>query len=134
MLTDEHPLVLFDGFCNFCSRSVRLILRNDRHGNIRFAAIQSPTGERVMKEFGLDSSATDSFVVVRGRRAFLRSDAALEIARDMRFPWNWAAALRVVPRPLRDWAYGFIARNRYRWFGRKEACFIPTDEERSRFL
>jgi predicted DCC family thiol-disulfide oxidoreductase YuxK len=134
MTIADHPLVIFDGFCNFCSHSVRIILKNDRSNLIRFTPSQSPLGQRLLREFALDPISPDSFVVVNNGHAYLKSDAAIEIASSLAFPWRLAVALRIIPRFIRDAAYGVIARNRYQWFGKRDACFIPTNEERDRFI
>jgi predicted DCC family thiol-disulfide oxidoreductase YuxK len=130
---DEAAIVVFDGVCNLCSRAVRFILQNDPDGRARFVPMQSPLGGDLMQRNGVDPSDAETFLVIKGARAYTRSDAALEIAKDLG-AWRWLRVLRVVPRPLRDWAYTTIARNRYRWFGKRTACFVPTAEQRARFL
>lgn len=129
-----NPLVIFDGLCNFCSHSVRIILKNDKNGSIHFASLQSRQGADILMKYGIDSADTDSFVVIKDEHAYLKSDAALEIARELRFPWRLAATLRFLPRSWRDFVYGVIAKIRYRWFGKRDTCFVPTKEERGRFL
>lgn len=130
----NQPVILFDGVCNLCAWSVQFIIRRDPRGRFRFAALQSPAGRRLLAERGADMRGLDSVVLVEGSRWYARSDAALRIARHLRGGWPLLALLRVVPRPLRDWAYDVIARNRYRWFGRQEACMLPTPALRERFL
>ena len=129
-----HPIVLFDGVCNLCSTSVQFILQRDPTGKFRFASLQSDLAQRLLTERGLDPKALDSVVVIDGDRLYRESDAALRIARDMKGAWKALAVFRVIPRPVRDWAYRLIARNRYRWFGKKESCWLPTPELRGRFL
>ena len=118
-----YDVILFDGVCNLCNSSVQFVIRRDRRARFKFAPLQSQ-GE----------AAGDSIVLVDNGRRYTRSTAALRIARHLDFPWNLAYALIVVPRPLRDAAYDFIARRRYRWFGRRDVCMTPTPELRSRFL
>jgi predicted DCC family thiol-disulfide oxidoreductase YuxK len=130
----DGPLVLYDGTCGLCSRSVQLILRHDRRGRFRFAALQSDTGRALLERHGLPVDQLDSVVLVEGGRAFTRSRAALRIARRMDAPWPALAALSIVPRPVADFVYGRVADNRYRWFGRTEACMLPPPEVRARFL
>ncbi|HEV2843602.1 MAG TPA: thiol-disulfide oxidoreductase DCC family protein [Thermoanaerobaculia bacterium] len=129
-----YPIVLFDGVCNLCSTSVQFILQRDPTGKFRFASLQSDLAQRLLTEHGLDPKALDSVVVIDGDHLYRESDAALRIARDMKGAWKALAVFRVIPRSVRDWAYRLIARNRYRWFGKKESCWLPTPEVRGRFL
>ena len=129
-----NPIVLFDGVCNLCSTSVQFILQRDPAGRFRFASLQSDLAQRLLTERGLDPKALDSVVVIDGDRLYRESDAALRIARDLKGAWTILTVFRVIPRPVRDWAYRLIARNRYRWFGKSETCWLPTPELRGRFL
>lgn len=132
---DDRTVVLFDGVCNLCNGSVRFIARRDRPGRIAFAPLGSPAAERVLSGAGFDRAALpDSLVLVRHGRAYTCSGAALRIAGLLRWPWPALTVLLAIPWPLRDWLYRWVARNRYRWFGRREACMMPTPELRSRFL
>lgn len=128
------PLVLYDGQCGLCNHSVQLILKHDARGRFRFAALQSAVGRAVVARHGLPADAIDTVVLVEGGRAFTRSRAALGIARRMDAPWPLLRAFAIVPRPLADVVYDFVARNRYRWFGRTDACMLPPPEVRARFL
>ena len=130
----EGPIVLYDGVCGLCDRSVQLILRNDRRGRFRFAALQSEAGRALLQKFGLPPEALDSVVLVEGGRAWRKSRAALHIARRMDAPWPLLWPLMIVPRPLADLVYGLIAKNRYRIFGKLDTCMIPPPEVRARFL
>ena len=127
-------VVLFDGVCNFCNSSVNWIIARDRRSAFRFAALQSPAGERMQREYGLDPSALDTLVLVQGDRVYRRSGAALRIVRRLRWPWPALFGLIAVPAFIRDFVYDFLARHRYRWFGRKDECMVPTPEVRERFL
>lgn len=133
----EPTIILFDGVCNLCSRSVRFVIARDPNAHFRFAALQSDTARRICAERGIPVPTTrepDSIVVIADGRPLERSDAALAIAARLPFPWTLLCAFRVIPRGLRDWLYRLIARNRYRWFGRTDACMMPTAEIRSRFI
>ena len=132
--TAEGPIVLYDGVCGLCNRSVQLILRNDRRGRFRFAALQSETGAALLEKFGLTAQALDSVVLVDGDRAWRKSRAALRIARRMDAPWPLLWPLVVIPAPIADFFYGIVAKNRYRMFGKLDACMIPPPEVRARFL
>lgn len=134
MEAPAHPLVLFDGVCNLCNRSVQTILRHDRRARFRFASLQSPLGEKLRDDLGIDRQKVDSVILVEGGRWYKESDAALRIANGLGGLWRAFRVFRLVPRPLRDAAYRLIARNRYRWFGKTETCWIPTPELRGRFL
>jgi predicted DCC family thiol-disulfide oxidoreductase YuxK len=138
---DEHLIVLFDGVCNLCNASVAWLIRRDGRGVLRFAALQSEEGREVLRRAGwaearIDAGAAEpeSIVVVDGGRAWERSDAALVVAGRLGLPWSLARVGWVVPRFVRDWVYRWVARNRYRWFGRREACMVPTGEVMGRFL
>jgi predicted DCC family thiol-disulfide oxidoreductase YuxK len=134
METPANPIVLFDGVCNLCSGSVQFLLRRDPGGRFRFASLQSQVGEELLAKLGIDRRVVDSVILVEGDRWYKESDAALGIARQLPGAWKLLTAFRLIPRPLRDAAYRLIARNRYRWFGRTEACWLPTPELRERFL
>ena len=123
---------MFDGVCTLCNGAVRFVIDRDRSGKFQFAALQSDAARRLLG--GLPQPLPDSFVLLEDGRVFMRSAAALRVARGLPFPWPMALALIVVPRPVRDWAYDLIARNRYRWFGRRDTCMVPTPEQRARFL
>src|SRR5262249_10648146 len=134
---NPHSIVLFDGVCNFCNQSVRFIVARDPRSRFRFAPLSSPIAESLialsMKSM-LPGEIGDSIVLVERGRILTRSCAALRIARRLCFPWPVFYALIVVPRPIRDCLYDYVARNRYRWFGRAESCMLPSAELRSRFL
>ena len=130
----SNAIILFDGVCNFCNRSVRWIIRHDPRGYFRFAPLQSDTGAKLQQEFGLDPNALDTLVLIEGRRAFVKSTAALRILRRVRSGWRVVYALIVLPRPVRDFAYDWFARRRYRWFGKRDQCMVPSPGVRERFL
>lgn len=125
-----EPVVLFDGVCNLCHASVRWILRRDARRVFRFASLQSPAARRLLQ----GAAVPDSVVLVDAEGIHTRSEAVLRIARELGWPWRLAAAARVMPRAWRDAVYAGIARNRYRWFGRKEACPLPGPDTDGRFL
>lgn len=127
-------IVLFDGVCNLCNGAVQFLLRRDRRRRFRFAALQSAAGRALLAEYGLPTETLETLVVLTGGRARLRSDAALHLARRLPWPWPLLAAFTILPRPLRDALYAFVARHRYRWFGRTESCMLPSAETADRFL
>jgi predicted DCC family thiol-disulfide oxidoreductase YuxK len=133
----EHPVVLFDGVCNLCNATVDFLVDRDPRGTLRFASLQSAAARAILERAGRVPAATsepDSIVFVVGSRVYERSGAALRIARYLRAGWPLLAGLLIVPAPLRDLVYRWIAARRYRWFGRSEACRVPTPELRARFL
>jgi len=129
-----HPIVLFDGVCNLCNGSVQFILKRDPQGRFRFASLQSDAGRSLMREHGLDPEALSSVVVIEDGQAWQESSAALRIARHLPGGWKLLRIFTVIPRPLRDAVYRWVARNRYRWFGKRSTCRLATPAERERFL
>lgn len=127
-------IILFDGVCNLCNGFVQFVVRRDATGHFHFASLQSAVGQQLLAEHHLPAPAEpDSIVLVAHGRAYTHSQAVLQILRHLP-GWRWLAALQVLPRRLRDAMYRWVARHRYRWFGRQEACMLPTPELRARFL
>lgn len=128
--------ILFDGTCNLCNGTVRFVVRRDKAARFRFGALQGEAARKLCAEHGitLPEGDPDSVVVIADGRALERSDAALAIAARLPFPWPMFGVFRLLPRAWRDWAYGIVARNRYRWFGRQDSCMLPTPELRARFI
>lgn len=127
-------LLLFDGVCHLCNGVVQFILPRDPRGLIHFCPIQSELGSRMYREHGLDPAQPHTMLLLTPEGARKESAAALEIARLLGGAWRLAGVFRIIPGPLRDAAYRLIARNRYRWFGRDDACMMPRPEWRGRFL
>ena len=127
-------VVIFDGVCNLCARCVKFILDHEADQTLRFAALQSPAGARLMRELGFDPEDARTFVLIADGKPYVRSDAAIRVSRYFRGAWKLLGAVKIIPRPIRDWAYDSVARNRYRWFGRVDACRVPTPELRARFI
>jgi predicted DCC family thiol-disulfide oxidoreductase YuxK len=134
MAPPAGPVLLFDGVCVLCSATVAFILARERDHEIRFATMQSRAGQALLQAYGLPVGDWDSVVFIEHRTPLERSAAALALARHLRAPWRWLRGLRIVPRPLRDAAYDLVARRRYRWFGRRDACLVPDAATRARFL
>lgn len=130
----DAPILLYDGVCGFCNSSVQFILKHDRAGRFRFAALQSEVGQAMLRELGMRTDEFDTVVLVEDGRAFKRSAAALRVARGLGMPWKALYAFVVVPRPIRDFCYDQFAKHRYRFFGKLDACMLPPPEARSRFL
>lgn len=132
--TQPDYLILFDGVCNLCNGAVLFVIRRDRKGIFRFASLQSPVGERIVQQLRPGTRDLYSIIFLKEGRVFDRSTAALEIARLLGPPWSLLYVFRIVPRFLRDAIYNLIARYRYRLFGKKDECMIPTPELKARFL
>lgn len=130
---NEH-VILFDGVCHLCQGAVKFIIKHDPAGRFRFASLQSQAGSRLLQAAGAHEKSLDSVVLIENGTYYIRSAAALRIARGLRSPWPLLYALIVVPKGLRDAVYRFIAKHRYRWFGKDETCLVPTRELRERFL
>jgi predicted DCC family thiol-disulfide oxidoreductase YuxK len=130
---EGEAVVLFDGVCNLCNGAVQFIIRRDRGARFRFASLQSDTGRRLLVDrpelYGLDS-----IVLIENGQLYTQSSAALRIARRLDGPWRASGILLIAPRWLRDPVYRWIARNRYRWFGKQQSCMLPTAEMKGRFL
>ncbi len=129
---DTKPVLLFDGVCNLCNAVVGFVLRVDPNGQMQFASQQSAVGSALLERHGLP--AMEGVVLIEGDRVYTNSDAALRLLALLPAPWRWLATLRVLPKALREVVYQFIARNRYRIFGRREACMVPRPEWKTRFL
>lgn len=129
----DDDVILYDGVCVFCSRWIRFVATRDVARRFRFTAIQSGYGTRLAQAFGIDPADPDTNAVVHGGEVFFKSDAVLTVL--LLLPgWGWVRALRGVPKPLRDAVYNLVARNRYRMFGKYEACFVPDAEIRARVM
>lgn len=134
MKTPYDNLILFDGLCNLCTKSVQFIIRHDQHEVFIFASVQSPLGRDLLQQAGLDPDDVQSFALITSKQTLTRSDAALEIAKHFGGIWRLSVVLRFIPKPWRDGLYSFIARRRFAWFGRRDSCLIPSENLKKRFL
>ncbi|QTH45932.1 thiol-disulfide oxidoreductase DCC family protein [Cohnella sp. LGH] len=130
----EPIVLLIDGHCNMCHGLAKFVVGRDKRAVFRFASLQSELGRRLLKEGGMPEDALETFVMVDNGKYYTKSTAALRIGRKLGWPWSVAYPAIVVPRFVRDRVYRFVARRRYRWFGRSESCLLPTPDMRSRFL
>ena len=132
---DTAPIVVFDGHCVLCSSGVQWMLARDPKGNTRFAAIQQQIPQALYRHYGLDAETFDTFMVLADGRPYTKWAGMLRAARTMPAPWRWLGhAGRIVPAVIGDWLYDILQRNRIRWFGARETCFVPAPEQRARFL
>lgn len=132
--SDGEAVIVFDGVCALCSGWVEFLLKRDRRQRYRFAAMQTPAGRELLQANGLDPDDPLSFLLIEGDAARTDSDAIVAVLTGLGGAWRAAAALRLLPRAVRDPAYRWLARNRYRWFGRKAVCYLPPVEQAHRFL
>jgi predicted DCC family thiol-disulfide oxidoreductase YuxK len=132
--TGSYSIILFDGVCNLCDGVVQFVLKKDKKARFRFAALQSESGTALLKQFGLPTNVYNSFVLVESGRAYQKSDAALQVLKGLGGVWILLYGFIIIPRPIRDFIYDWVARNRYRFFGKKDECMLPTPEIRARFL
>ena len=139
-MSNSGPILFYDGVCGLCNTLVRFLLKHDKRGRLRFASLQSDFAEKVLRRHGFDPKDLDTLHVVEnyeqpGERLLQRSDAVLRAGRELGGHWGVLAAVaKIIPRPLRDIAYRFVAKNRYRVFGKYETCMLPDPNQRSRFL
>jgi len=130
-----HELVLiFDGVCNLCQSSVNFVIRHDKNGRFQFTSAQSQTGIALQKQHHLNALDSESMVLIKDGIAYTKSDAAIEIAKNLDGGWKVLAIIKIMPKAIRDWSYQKIAANRYNWFGKKDSCMVPSAAIRSRFL
>ena len=130
----DHPILFFDGLCNLCNGAVKTVLEHDRRGSLRFASLQSELADRLLRPRGIDPDELQSLVLYHEGQVYTHSTAALQTAKLMGGPMSLMYYLKVFPRFMRDRVYNFVARNRYRWFGKREACMLPRPEWKARFL
>jgi predicted DCC family thiol-disulfide oxidoreductase YuxK len=134
-LADNHPdVILFDGVCNLCSNAVQFIIERDPDKRYKFASLQSGFAQGALKNLGLDPAQLQSIIVLKGKTVYYRSDAALEIAKHLSGAWPLFYVFKIIPRFLRDPLYNIVARYRYSWFGKMEACWLPTPQLKARFI
>jgi predicted DCC family thiol-disulfide oxidoreductase YuxK len=131
---ENGAIIVFDGVCALCNGWVRFLLRHDRKGRYRFAAMQTPTGRALLAAHGLDPDDPSSFLLIEDGNAWMDTDAIRRVVAGLGGVWRIAHGLALLPRHLRNRIYRTIARNRYRWFGRHDTCFLPTPDQRGRFL
>jgi len=134
-IPEGKHIILFDGVCNFCNDSVRFVMKRDKKDLYRYASLQSDLGQKMTKERNIDTSEVDSTVLIIPDEAYyIKSDAALQISKNLTGLYPVLNVFSIIPSGIRDFFYDIIARNRYKWFGKKEECQIPSPEERAKFL
>lgn len=135
MITQDSPVILFDGVCNLCAGSVQFVLRREKAPTFRFASLQSAVGQDYLTRYATpEYYDINTIILVEGGVAYYKSSAALRIARSLSFPWSLLSIFLIIPEKLRDLAYDFIGQRRYKWFGKMDACWVPDKSVSGRFL
>jgi len=135
MITLENKLIiLFDGVCNLCNNSVQFIIKRDLKKRFLFTSLQSDAARDILLQFQLENSELDSIIFIENGKIYQKSDAILKIVKHLNGIWKISYAFIIIPKIIRDYVYTTIAKNRYRWFGKREVCMIPTKELQMRFL
>lgn len=127
-------IILFDGVCNLCNGGVQFTLKRDKQKVFKFASLQSDFGQQKLKNLGMDTQNLSSFILLESDRVHTKSSAALRVAKELSGPASLLFGFIIVPKPLRDWVYSIVAKNRYKWFGKQNQCWIPSEELKSRFV
>ncbi|NRD19995.1 DUF393 domain-containing protein [Winogradskyella eckloniae] len=132
----NKQLILFDGVCNLCNSSVLYVIKRDSKNNFLFAPLESKIGTEIITKFNIDTEKTDSILLYNPKKDTLsyKSTAAILIASRLGFPVNMLSIFLIIPAFIRNWVYNYIAKNRYKWYGKKDSCMIPTPELKSKFI
>lgn len=133
-MEEEKKIILFDGVCNLCNGAVIFTIERDKNNLFRYAALQSAPGRKLIAKHGIDTSKTDSIILVDGDEYYIKSSAALRVARHLSGGYPLLYGFMILPKLIRDRIYDIVAHNRYKWFGRKESCMVPTPELKAKFL
>ena len=131
---NEPGILLFDGVCNLCNFFVNFIINHDHKRTIKFSSLQSDVGREALTKNHLNPDYLESLVLLKNDKTYIKSRAALEVLRSLGIPWRFFYIFIIFPRPFTDWVYNWVAKNRYRWFGKREVCRMPTPDLESRFL
>ncbi|MEN3324205.1 DCC1-like thiol-disulfide oxidoreductase family protein [Mariniflexile soesokkakense] len=134
-LPNHKKLILFDGVCNLCNTSVQYVIKHDNKNIFMFTPLQSKVGQQIIKKYQIDTNKVDSILLYTPEKGIdYKSTAALKIASHLGFPQSLITVFFIIPPFIRNWVYDYIAKNRYKWYGKKESCWIPTPELKSKFL
>ncbi len=130
----KPPIILFDGVCNLCNSAVIFVIKRDRGNSIRFAPLQSEAAHQLLADYNISSPEMKSFIFIENGKAYAQSTAALKVCKHLKSLWPLLYGLIIIPSFIRDGVYKWVAENRYKWFGKKDECMMPTAELRSKFL
>ena len=134
MSNDSRPVMLFDGVCNLCNALAQFLIRQDPEARLLLGSLQSEAGRQLLRKAGLAPDSLDTFVLLDGDQVYTQSTAVLEVCRRLGRGWRLLTPLLHIPRPVRDALYRWVARNRYRWFGKRTHCMVPTQALQDRFI
>lgn len=134
-LPQNKKIILFDGVCNLCDNAIQYVIKHDKKDVYRFVPLQSDLGKSILKYLNVDTAKTDSIILYEpGKAYFYKSDAALEILKELGGLLRWSIIFKIIPSVLRNPIYDYVAKNRYKWYGKKDACLLPTPELKDKFL
>ncbi|MBT9484437.1 thiol-disulfide oxidoreductase DCC family protein [Sediminibacterium sp.] len=133
ILSNTNPVILFDGVCNLCNSSVQFVIKHDPKKQFRFASLQGEYGQQVLKQFNLPTNTLSSFILLKDHQIYTHSTGALKVAKQLSGAWPLLYVFIIIPPFIRNAVYQFIANNRYKWFGKKESCAMPSPELKSLF-
>jgi predicted DCC family thiol-disulfide oxidoreductase YuxK len=128
-----HSIIFFDGVCNLCNSAVQFVIERDKNDQFRFASLQSDFAKEQLTPFQIDPSQKESFILLENSKVYQRSTAALKVAKKLNGLWPLLYGFIIIPAFIRDAVYNLIAKNRYKWFGKKESCWLPTEELKGKF-
>jgi len=131
---DKKPIILFDGICNLCNSAIQTVIKHDPDGKFQFASLQSNEGQKLLQQYQLPVNNFTSFVLIQNGDVYTKSTGALKVAKQINGWWKLLYVFIILPKFIRDPVYNWIANNRYKWFGKKDECMIPTPELKARFL
>lgn len=132
-LNTTHPVILFDGVCNLCNASVQKVIKYDPERKFRYASLQGKFGQQVLNEFQLPGTNFNSFILLKDNQIYTKSTAALKVAKEMSGLWSLLYVFIIIPPFIRNFFYDLVARNRYKWFGKQETCWLPTPDLKQLF-
>ena len=133
-MNESHPVILFDGVCNLCSGSVQFVIKHEAKHHFRFASLQSNFGQKVLQKYKLPAADFDSFILLENDQVYTRSSAALRVVKKLNGLWSALYGFVIIPLFIRNAVYNYIAKNRYKWFGKQETCWLPTPELKELFI
>ena len=130
----DQPIIIFDGVCNLCEYSIQFIVNHDRQARFKFVSAQSERGKVFQRIYGVDTLQDGTVILLKGDQVYVKSDAAVEIAKDLDGLWRFLSVFKFILKPARNFIYSIISKNRYRWFGKKNECLLPDNNIKERFL
>lgn len=130
----NKTILLFDGYCNLCHSSVQFVLRHEKNNDLYFTSLQSPIGIEILKHYSINPNEIDSLVLIEKNKAYIKSSAALRVSKYLKGLYPICFGLLIIPSFIRNWVYDYVAKNRYKWFGKMDNCLVPDENLAKRFL